>query len=95
MTNLYNFMDGMDGFAGGMTVVGFAALAAFSFYRGQPVIGWLSLFVVGATAGFLVHNFPPARIFWATLAVCLSGFWRGACRCWESATGSSTSGCPS
>jgi len=32
MTNLFNFMDGMDGFAGGMTVIGFSVLA-FVFFK--------------------------------------------------------------
>ena len=76
-TNLYNFMDGMDGFAGGMTVVGFSALAAFSFYRGEHAIGWLALFVVGSSAGFLVHNYPPARIFLGDVGSVSLGFLAG------------------
>src|SRR5206468_1963410 len=53
MTNLYNFMDGADGLAGGMAVVGFATLA-FALACGA---------VASASAGFLLHNFPPARVF--------------------------------
>ena len=78
MTNLYNFMDGIDGFAGGMTVVGFTALAGFSFRGGQPMVGWVSLLVVGATAGFLVHNFPPARIFLGDVGSVPLGFLAGS-----------------
>jgi UDP-N-acetylmuramyl pentapeptide phosphotransferase/UDP-N-acetylglucosamine-1-phosphate transferase len=77
MTNLYNFMDGMDGFAGGMTIAGFAALAWFGWHGGQPAIGWLSLFVVGATVGFVVHNFPPARIFMGDVGSVPLGFLAG------------------
>ncbi len=61
MINLYNFMDGMDGFAGGMAVCGFATLA----YLGQAD-EWFSqvcLLITGAAGGFLLCNFPPARIF--------------------------------
>jgi UDP-N-acetylmuramyl pentapeptide phosphotransferase/UDP-N-acetylglucosamine-1-phosphate transferase len=78
MTNLYNFMDGMDGFAGGMTIVGFAALAGFSFRGSRPVIGWFALLVVGATAGFLVHNFPPGRIFLGDVGSVPLGFLAGS-----------------
>jgi UDP-N-acetylmuramyl pentapeptide phosphotransferase/UDP-N-acetylglucosamine-1-phosphate transferase len=77
MTNLYNFMDGMDGFAGGMTIAGFSALAWFGWHGGQPVIGWLSLLVVGATAGFVVYNFPPARIFMGDVGSVPLGFLAG------------------
>jgi UDP-N-acetylmuramyl pentapeptide phosphotransferase/UDP-N-acetylglucosamine-1-phosphate transferase len=63
MINLYNFMDGMDGFAGGMAVIGFAAFAALGGLHGSAVFAWLSLAVSMAAAGFLIFNFPPARIF--------------------------------
>ena len=36
MINLYNFMDGMDGFAGGMAVFGFGALAVLGWRGGDP-----------------------------------------------------------
>ena len=77
MTNLYNFMDGMDGFAGGMTITGFAALAWFGWHGGRPATGWLSLLVVGATVGFVVHNFPPARIFMGDIGSVALGFLAG------------------
>lgn len=63
MINLYNFMDGMDGFAGGMTVFGFASLAILGLLQGNALFSAASGVVVGAAAGFLWFNFPPARIF--------------------------------
>jgi UDP-N-acetylmuramyl pentapeptide phosphotransferase/UDP-N-acetylglucosamine-1-phosphate transferase len=78
MMNLYNFMDGMDGFAAGMTIVGFAVLGGFFFRGSQPVFGWVSLFIVGASAGFLVHNFPPARIFLGDVGSVPLGFLAGS-----------------
>ena len=61
--NLYNFMDGMDGFAGGMGVVGFSTLALL----GSTAEAWgFSVFaavIAAACGGFLLFNFPPARIF--------------------------------
>jgi UDP-N-acetylmuramyl pentapeptide phosphotransferase/UDP-N-acetylglucosamine-1-phosphate transferase len=63
MANLYNFMDGMDGFSGGMTVIGFGFLAYFGWEAGSPVMLMIAVFVAMSAFGFLVHNFPPARIF--------------------------------
>jgi UDP-N-acetylmuramyl pentapeptide phosphotransferase/UDP-N-acetylglucosamine-1-phosphate transferase len=63
MINLYNFMDGMDGFAGGMTVFGFGALAVLGWRAGDPAYAALSASAAAAGGGFLISNFPPARIF--------------------------------
>jgi len=61
--NLFNFMDGMDGFAGGMAVIGFGALAWLGLAGGGDDFALAALTVAGAFAGFLAWNFPPARIF--------------------------------
>lgn len=60
MTNLYNFMDGSDGLAGGMALFGFSAYAAAA--HAVP-LGAMNLVVAAAAAGFLVFNFPPAKVF--------------------------------
>jgi UDP-N-acetylmuramyl pentapeptide phosphotransferase/UDP-N-acetylglucosamine-1-phosphate transferase len=78
MTNLYNFMDGMDGFAGGMTVIGFGFLAYVAYRGGQPSLAALALLVIAATAGFLVYNMPPARIFMGDVGSASLGFLAGA-----------------
>lgn len=65
--NLFNFMDGIDGIAGGQ---GFFMLLSGSLLGvlvspalvDQPVWWWM-LALAGATLGFLLHNWPPARIF--------------------------------
>lgn len=61
--NLYNFMDGADGMAGGMTVIGFVALAVAAARAGDPDHAHASLAIAAAGAGFLVCNFHPARVF--------------------------------
>ena len=77
MTNLYNFMDGMDGFAGGMTTLGFGFLAYFGWRAGHPFM-LLTATVVAMTAlGFLIHNFPPARIFMGDVGSIPLGFTGG------------------
>jgi UDP-GlcNAc:undecaprenyl-phosphate GlcNAc-1-phosphate transferase len=63
MTNLYNFMDGSDGLAGGMTVIGFGALALAAASAREWPLAAACAAIASAGAGFLAHNFPPARVF--------------------------------
>lgn len=63
MTNLYNFMDGADGLAGGMAVAGFGAYAIAALIAGQAPLALVAAAIAGASTGFLLHNFPPARVF--------------------------------
>ena len=51
MINLYNFMDGMDGFAGGMAVFGFGALAVLGWRGGDPGFAGANAAVAAAAAG--------------------------------------------
>lgn len=77
MTNLYNFMDGMDGFAGGMTVVAFTAFAWLAARAGADTLSTVSAAWAAAAAGFLVFNFPPARIFMGDAGASTIGFILG------------------
>jgi UDP-N-acetylmuramyl pentapeptide phosphotransferase/UDP-N-acetylglucosamine-1-phosphate transferase len=63
VTNLYNFMDGSDGLAGGMTVMGFAFLGAGAWMSGDEALLIECVIVAAAAAAFLIFNFPPARLF--------------------------------
>lgn len=61
--NLYNFMDGSDGMAGGMALFGFgtyACVAAADQAWGSALV---AASIAGAAAGFLLFNLPPARVF--------------------------------
>lgn len=78
MTNLYNFMDGMDGFAGGMTVLGFAFLSYFGWQAGHLFVFVTALVISAGAAGFLFHNFPPAHIFMGDVGSVPIGFLCGA-----------------
>ncbi|OIR06780.1 putative undecaprenyl-phosphate N-acetylglucosaminyl 1-phosphate transferase [mine drainage metagenome] len=71
MTNLYNFMDGSDGLAGGMALFGFSAYAAAA--HAAP-LGAMSLATAAAAAGFLVFNFPPAKVFMGDVGSIPLGF---------------------
>ena len=77
MANLYNFMDGMDGFAGGMTFFGFGFLAYFGWQANFPVMFIIATFVAMGALGFLTHNFPPARIFMGDAGSITVGFLAG------------------
>jgi UDP-N-acetylmuramyl pentapeptide phosphotransferase/UDP-N-acetylglucosamine-1-phosphate transferase len=63
MTNLFNFMDGTDGLAGGMAAIGFAALSIGAATGGATPLALVAAAVASASVGFLPHNFPPARVF--------------------------------
>lgn len=78
MTNLYNFMDGMDGFAGGMTVIGCFFLGLLALMHNEMSIAWIAFLLMAATGGFLIENFPPARIFMGDVGSISLGFMIGA-----------------
>ena len=62
-SNLYNFMDGSDGLAGGMAVFGFGAYAWAAHQSGHAALTALSASVAAASGAFLLVNFHPARLF--------------------------------
>jgi UDP-N-acetylmuramyl pentapeptide phosphotransferase/UDP-N-acetylglucosamine-1-phosphate transferase len=78
ITNLYNFMDGSDGLAGGMSIVGFAAYAIAASQAGDPGTALTAATIVGASAAFLAFNFPPARVFLGDVGSIPLGFLAGA-----------------
>ena len=63
IVNAYNLVDGMDGFCGSLGLIASASLAFVSAMRGRPEDAMISLALAGAQAGFLIFNFPPARIY--------------------------------
>jgi UDP-N-acetylmuramyl pentapeptide phosphotransferase/UDP-N-acetylglucosamine-1-phosphate transferase len=77
MTDLFNLMDGSDGLAGGMAVIGFGAYAAAAQGAASP-LGISALVVASASAGFLAWNFPPARVFLGDAGSIPLGFLAGA-----------------
>ncbi len=63
VVNAWNLIDGIDGLAGGYSAIAMAAFSAWFIITGQIPAAILSLTLMGATLGFLVFNFAPARIF--------------------------------
>jgi UDP-GlcNAc:undecaprenyl-phosphate GlcNAc-1-phosphate transferase len=78
MTNLFNFMDGSDGLAGGMAAIGFGALGLAAFRAGAFPLALAAAAIAAASAGFLAHNFPPARVFLGDAGSVPLGFLAGA-----------------
>ena len=87
MINLYNFMDGMDGFAGGMTVIGFTTLAILGLGSGGKVFSITAGTVATAASGFLLFNFPPARIFLGDAGSAVLGMLAAGMSLWADRTG--------
>jgi UDP-GlcNAc:undecaprenyl-phosphate/decaprenyl-phosphate GlcNAc-1-phosphate transferase len=78
ITNLFNFMDGSDGLAGGMALIGFSVYALAAEAAGNPAIVALSVALAGAAAAFLVFNFHPARVFLGDVGSVPLGFLAAA-----------------
>ena len=71
VTNFYNFMDGIDGLAGGQAVASCAGIAIAAWSIGAV---YCALILAAATIGFLVLNRPPARIFLGDVGSTSLGF---------------------
>jgi len=78
MINLYNFMDGMDGFSGGMTLFGFGFLGYLGWMGGEIPFAYMAFTIAVVSAGFLMHNFPPAKIFMGDVGSIPLGFLAAA-----------------
>ena len=61
--NIYNFMDGSDGLAGGMAVFGFGAYAWVAGGAGNMEFAAQAVTISAAALAFLAFNFSPARVF--------------------------------
>lgn len=63
MINLYNFMDGSDGLAGGMTLIGFGFYGVVASLHGNDALSIVSLSIAASSLAFLLFNFHPAKVF--------------------------------
>lgn len=63
ITNAVNLIDGMDGLAGGFSVLAFGIMGLAMILSGHWFAAIACFLVVGSVLGFLVYNFPPAKIF--------------------------------
>jgi UDP-N-acetylmuramyl pentapeptide phosphotransferase/UDP-N-acetylglucosamine-1-phosphate transferase len=73
-TNMFNFMDGINGIAGFQTLIGAGGLAALATLVGDPVLGLPMALLAGGGVGFLYYNFPRARVFMGDVGSLPIGF---------------------
>ncbi|NEX21959.1 undecaprenyl/decaprenyl-phosphate alpha-N-acetylglucosaminyl 1-phosphate transferase [Thiorhodococcus mannitoliphagus] len=63
ITNAVNLSDGLDGLAGGLSILALGCLAIFAYQSGDQANFALTMALMGATFGFLRFNSSPAQIF--------------------------------
>lgn len=76
ITNALNFIDGVDGLAGGVSMIMVATLAIIAIGGPSSSVGTavFALSLLGGVIGFLRYNFPPARIFMGDGGAYLLGY---------------------
>ncbi|HET6963700.1 MAG TPA: MraY family glycosyltransferase [Acidimicrobiales bacterium] len=74
VTNAFNILDNMDGLSAGVTAVSSMSLFIVAYLNGQFLVAVMSLALVGCAAGFLRHNFHPARIYMGDAGSLFLGF---------------------
>jgi len=74
MMNLINLIDGLDGLAGGIGLFLMLLLSYLAYQKGTDFIALVSLGVVGSIVGFLIHNFPPAKVYMGDSGAYLIGY---------------------
>lgn len=73
--NVFNFLDNMDGLSAGIAAIASVVLFTASAQSGQVFIGALGLVFIGSLIGFLVFNFPPAKIFMGDCGSLIVGYF--------------------
>lgn len=72
--NIVNLIDGFDGLAGGLGMFMAVTLGTVGFMTEHYAVTWFAFTMAGALLGFLVFNFPPARIYLGDGGAYLIGF---------------------
>ncbi len=63
IVNAYNFIDGINGLAGGLTIISALAFAVLFYFSGMENYAALAVALAGSVFGFLWFNFGKAKIF--------------------------------
>jgi UDP-GlcNAc:undecaprenyl-phosphate/decaprenyl-phosphate GlcNAc-1-phosphate transferase len=75
IVNAFNFLDNMDGLSAGIAVITSSILFVAAAASGQVFIGAFAIAFVGTLLGFLVFNFPPAKIYMGDAGSLVVGFF--------------------
>jgi len=79
VTNALNLADGLDGLAGGLSLLSFGGMAFLAYLSGDVVVMSMMVPVLGGLLGFLRFNTYPARIFMGDAGSQFLGFYLGVC----------------
>ena len=74
LTNVYNFMDGIDGLAVSQAVVAGIALGIAGTLTANPLVSVSGGLLAAAALGFAPYNLPPARMFMGDVGSTFLGF---------------------
>lgn len=74
LTNAYNFMDGIDGIAGGQALVAGIGWAAVGWMMGDKLVFAIGGLLAASSLGFLFYNWSPAKIFMGDVGSAFLGF---------------------
>jgi UDP-GlcNAc:undecaprenyl-phosphate GlcNAc-1-phosphate transferase len=74
LTNAFNFMDGLDGLAAGTAAIASLFFLVITFTLGSSFVYIHCYTILAGTLGFLIYNFPPARIFMGDVGSATLGF---------------------
>ncbi len=74
LTNVYNFMDGIDGIAGTQAICAGLTWSMIGIFYEQPMIVLLAFSLTATNTGFLFHNWPPAQIFMGDVGSAFLGY---------------------
>lgn len=74
LTNAYNFMDGIDGIAGGQAVVGGVMWVCAGWLWNAPLLSVIGVLIAASSLGFLWHNWQPSRIIMGDVGATFLGY---------------------
>lgn len=74
VSNAFNLIDGMDGLAGGVAIIGLATTLFAALFLGNPTVPIYTVALIGALIGFLRYNWPSAKLFMGDSGSLVVGF---------------------
>jgi UDP-N-acetylmuramyl pentapeptide phosphotransferase/UDP-N-acetylglucosamine-1-phosphate transferase len=74
LMTVFNFMDGLDGLAGGLAMLSGFTLFVVALVKEQPDSALMALLLLGSVIGFLRYNYPPAKIIMGDSGAYLLGY---------------------
>ncbi len=74
ITNSINLIDGLDGLAAGVSTIALITISIMAIKMGNQFVSGIGIILIGATLGFLIHNFYPAKIFMGDTGALFLGY---------------------